>query len=168
MPLISPMEWTGSGTVHLKHVQHFRTRKDDGLSLSTQAYSGRRGDRTVVSIPIPSAAPSSEPSPLFFNYALPMTFIVYLRCHKPHLFHIAQSKVWPLSFYNIPTILQIAVKGYACFVCEKNIGGGDIQNEVDLDTCRACQNRRVVLSSLSGPTLVAHMSTHILHDARLK
>src|SRR6202522_1321869 len=95
MPLISPMEWTGSGTVHLKHVQHFRTRKEDGVSLSTQA----------------------------------KTFILYLRCHKPHIFHIAQSKVWPLSFYNIPTILQIAVKGYACFVCEKNIGGGDVDRK---------------------------------------
>ncbi|KDR81053.1 hypothetical protein GALMADRAFT_91766 [Galerina marginata CBS 339.88] len=77
------------------------------------------------------------------------------------------------DFHRLPEVPQTpsfpyrSVEGHACFVCEKNVDG-DINDEVDLDTCRACRNRKVVLSSLSGPALVAHMGAHILHDVRLK
>lgn len=58
--------------------------------------------------------------------------------------------------------------GHACFICEKDIDGGDIRGEVVLDTCRACRDRKVDLSSLSGPALVSHIGAHILHDVELK
>ena len=56
--------------------------------------------------------------------------------------------------------------GHACFVCEKDVAGGDPSRETD-NSCPYCR-QKVMLDTLSSPILVSHVGAHILHDARLK
>ncbi|KJA25111.1 hypothetical protein HYPSUDRAFT_135245 [Hypholoma sublateritium FD-334 SS-4] len=54
----------------------------------------------------------------------------------------------------------------ACFVCEKDIAGGDPSQEAD-NSCQYCR-QKVLLDTLSNPILISHIGAHILHDPRLK
>jgi len=54
----------------------------------------------------------------------------------------------------------------ACFACEADSMLGDPNRELDSLSCRYCPS--VVVAALSGPELLRHMGSHILHDLRLK
>ncbi|KJA13394.1 hypothetical protein HYPSUDRAFT_151636, partial [Hypholoma sublateritium FD-334 SS-4] len=65
-----------------------------------------------------------------------------------------------------PTFPYRSAEGHACFVCERDIAGGDTTREAD-NTCPYCRHT-VPLDALNGPMLISHTGSHILHDTRLK